>query len=318
MKNSTPTRIRVAAVVVTHNRKTMLIECLNALIAQTYRIDRIYIVDNASTDGTWAELKNHGFSKKRSITYLRLPQNEGGAGGFYAGVKAAHENKYDWIWLMDDDAEPKHDALEILLAAHSRSHGSLSALACLKVDLRGHIERIHRGWFNREKSKPEPLSDEQYEQDECDIGYSSFVGLLINANAVEKAGYPNKDFFIWLDDVEYSLRLSRAGGLKLVTKSIIVHKDEITRDNSKTVPIDEYWKIFYGVRNRTYLLSHNFRQSRTSLFLKVLAKGLLKIILFENNKFVRMRLFYRAWRDGVIGHLGKKVDPITWRKRFVR
>ena len=42
----------VCAVVVTYNRKRLLIECLEALENQTRPIDAIYIVDNASTDGT--------------------------------------------------------------------------------------------------------------------------------------------------------------------------------------------------------------------------------------------------------------------------
>ena len=43
----------VAAVVVTFNRSRLLLECLQALLTQTRPIDRIILVDNASTDGTW-------------------------------------------------------------------------------------------------------------------------------------------------------------------------------------------------------------------------------------------------------------------------
>ena len=42
----------VAAVVVTFNRKELLCECLDALLAQTCPLSRILLVDNASTDGT--------------------------------------------------------------------------------------------------------------------------------------------------------------------------------------------------------------------------------------------------------------------------
>ena len=44
--------MKVSAVVVTFNRKELLIECLEALRRQTRPLDALYIIDNASTDGT--------------------------------------------------------------------------------------------------------------------------------------------------------------------------------------------------------------------------------------------------------------------------
>ena len=48
---SSPT-VRVTAVVVTYNRKELLVECLEALARQTHPLDRVILVDNASTDDT--------------------------------------------------------------------------------------------------------------------------------------------------------------------------------------------------------------------------------------------------------------------------
>ena len=46
---------RTAAVIVTYNRKAMLQRCLRALCTQTAGVPELWVVDNASTDGT-AEL----------------------------------------------------------------------------------------------------------------------------------------------------------------------------------------------------------------------------------------------------------------------
>lgn len=43
---------KVIALVVTYNRKDLLIECLESLISQTYKIDKIVVINNCSTDGT--------------------------------------------------------------------------------------------------------------------------------------------------------------------------------------------------------------------------------------------------------------------------
>ena len=51
----------VCAVVVTYNRKNLLLECLEALLKQTRPIDAMYIIDNFSSDGTPETLKENGY-----------------------------------------------------------------------------------------------------------------------------------------------------------------------------------------------------------------------------------------------------------------
>ena len=51
----------MSAIVVTFNRKKLLVQCLSKLLMQTKEIKKIYIVDNASTDGTNKYLKELKF-----------------------------------------------------------------------------------------------------------------------------------------------------------------------------------------------------------------------------------------------------------------
>src|SRR5690349_20673166 len=97
---------RVMAVVVTYNRSRLLLECLSALLRQTQPLDRVVLVDNASTDDTVEQLRTHGYLDRPEIDYTRLPTNTGGAGGFHEGLRRAMELGADWMWVMDDDAEP--------------------------------------------------------------------------------------------------------------------------------------------------------------------------------------------------------------------
>src|SRR5688500_13373643 len=99
--------VTVSAVVLTYNRKALLAECLRALLAQTLPVDRVLVVDNASTDGTEELLRAEGLLER--VAYLRLERNLGSSGGFNRGVAAAREGGWDWLWIMDDDAEPRPD-----------------------------------------------------------------------------------------------------------------------------------------------------------------------------------------------------------------
>src|SRR5467141_949335 len=105
----------VAAVVVTYNRKQLLARCLEAIRAQSRPSDRVFIVDNASSDGTAEHLAAAGLLDD-SIEYIRLPANSGSAGGFHEGMRRAYEAGFEWLWLMDDDGCPAPDCLERLLS----------------------------------------------------------------------------------------------------------------------------------------------------------------------------------------------------------
>ena len=68
------------SVIVTYNRKKLLVEAIQSLLTQTEQPKYIVIIDNASTDGT-KEMVEQSFSDKR-ILYDRLNTNQGGSAGY--------------------------------------------------------------------------------------------------------------------------------------------------------------------------------------------------------------------------------------------
>src|SRR5205085_1876771 len=61
------------------------------------------------------------------------------------------------------------------------------------------------------------------------IGFLSFVGSVIRADAARAVAPPRAEFFVWGDDVEYSLRLRTVGRIHLVPESVMLHK-RVTHD----------------------------------------------------------------------------------------
>ncbi len=156
------TQEKIAAVVVTYNRRDLLGQCLDSLLGQSRPLDALYIIDNHSTDGTYDALRHRNLiapvepsdagpveairrvpvpgapGRDLEVHYLRMPENTGGAGGFHEGVKRAVAAGFDWLWLMDDDLWTAADALEVLLrkADTLRSRGATSFLLNSLVLLR--------------------------------------------------------------------------------------------------------------------------------------------------------------------------------------
>ena len=89
---------KIAAVIVTYNRKDKLLRCLEAVRGQKGAVQPdIIVVDNNSSDGTEALVRNYikeepsGAGKGR-IIYRNLRHNSGGAGGFCYGIRKAAES----------------------------------------------------------------------------------------------------------------------------------------------------------------------------------------------------------------------------------
>ena len=60
---------KVAVIVVTYNRKELLIENINALLKQTYKNLDILVIDNHSTDGTKMAIQSYIDKNKIKIYY---------------------------------------------------------------------------------------------------------------------------------------------------------------------------------------------------------------------------------------------------------
>lgn len=313
--------MRICAVVVTYNRKELLMECLEALMRQTRPLDAIYIIDNASTDGTPELLMSKGYQDgavmenlnaggETLIRYVRLPSNTGGAGGFHEGVKRAFSDGYDW--LMDDDAEPLPDSLEALLRY---AGDDTAALANLKVSPDGRPQYIHRGFFdfNSFGTFVRPVTDDDLGDETLEIDHASFVGILINSDAVREIGFPRREFFLHYDDVEYCMRLRSTGKIILVPGSLILHKEAAERNitwslpGSKipVVPYDKLWLRYYGLRNSIWLRRKEMSRARFSIFMvrAILLSVAAQIIagLITEKPFRRARFVLSAYIDGLRG-----------------
>lgn len=323
---------KISAVVVTYNRKMLLVECIEALFRQTCRLLRICIVDNASTDGTEARLREGGYLGRPDIAYVRLPENMGGAGGFYHGMKTEYDNGSDWIWLMDDDSEPRPDALEKMATLIDRSIGA-GIMVPKVVDRHGDIELDARGILRFGDSYKtmfrKPLDGSGYDQAK-EIGFASFVGPMVSRSLIAKAGLPDPNYFIYHDDVEFSIR-TRESGYKmiLVPDSVIIHKEgryggDVRKglflwmeSSTSRLKFENYWRAYYSTRNLIYLCK-KYQDNRMRFYMELIV-ALLRtvggVLLYDDMKLERIRLVIRSCIDGFSGRLGKRVDPAEWRNR---
>jgi len=302
--------MRVAAVLVTHNRPQLLLQALAALRAQTRPLDAIYVVDNASeppcipatigapgnstasngvagsgaagggaaghsatgssaagggaagggaaggraaggraagTTGTTSASGTADAEHRHGVTLLRSDTNLGGAGGFALGMTHAFAAGHDWIWLLDDDAMARPDALAQLLDVVAGTDARIGAV-CGTVREFGDIALRHRRRYHLPSAIERPLPRAAYDGPPCRVDTASFVGFLVAAGTIAEVGMPERGFFLGYDDTEYALRLGRAGrSVWLVPASVVEHL-RARRARLRAGPFGA--KHYFTIRNR--------------------------------------------------------------------
>ncbi|GGI08652.1 glycosyltransferase [Isoptericola cucumis] len=238
----------VVAVVVSYNRSALLGAALDALAAQTRPVDRVVVVDNASTDDALTVAREH----PSAPAVVALKRNTGGAGGFAVGLAAAvADHGADLVWLMDDDTVPTPTALGALLGARDAYDGDVTAMASRVVwtDGSDHPMNTPR---SRPGASPEALRRAKA-AGAMPVRSMSFVSMLVDAGAVRRLGLPVADYFIWNDDFEYSTRLLRRGVGLYVPGSVVEHRTArlVGTDH------DPGPRFYYEVRNKVWTFTRS-------------------------------------------------------------
>lgn len=310
----------VVAVVVTYNRKDLLIECLEAILRQTYKVNKIIIIDNNSTDGTYEKLQEKKIlDKKEIIVYKKLEKNIGGAGGFHEGMKLAKQYNPDFVWIMDDDTIPNENCLEKLVNANNFLKENNEKISFLASTIYG-----EKGEFMNVPTIDERPSENGYpdwykylSKGIVEIKIATFVSLLINAEAIKNCGLPCKDFFIWGDDTEYTTRITKYyGNAYMIGDSIAIHK----RKNAKAISIfnednpNRMKMHFYKTRN--LLIYTNEYQDKMRL-IKTICSDYKDIfeLLFKSGVKYRFKKASAIFK-GVNSFIFKRYDSKAFKNRM--
>ncbi len=294
------------SVVVTFNRKELLIEAVQSLLNQTESPQRVIVIDNCSTDGT-PELFKQTFDQESKVDgrlkYVRLPENVGGSAGFYRGLEEAKKEQAEWISLSDDDAIFAKDYFALLNRA-AMDHPDQRVLTGTVRLASGPIDSPHRERLTSTATlSVKPVADAEYTHDfNCDI--FSFCGVVLKRSLIDQIGMPEKDYFIRFDDFEYAVRARKYGTFLNVSKALITHK---TTDEGHTI---SPWKEYYVTRNRVAMLrKHSTNHVVAHLYLYyVMARKLLAMVMVSDRrkvaKYLR-RAYFAGYHDGYHNRLGR-------------
>lgn len=282
-----------AAVVVTYNRADVLRSSLLAIAGQEWVPDRVFVVDNGSSDQTGAMVR----SEFPDVAYHRLEENLGFGGGLAAGMAEAWRQGYGYFWLLDDDSQPAPGALKQCLDVAGNSSG----LGI--IGLTGGSMRWGTPEFTPEPERPDGLLAT------TSADWVHLDGAVVPREVVDRLGYPRSDYFMMLEDVEYSNRIKRAG---FEVAHFQLHQGVIERGNlgsggdGKPSPP---WRGYYQTRNQLFMALDHRSLPEVMGWLYRQAKLITATLLLLDRKSVRVGLrLLGAWH-ALRGVRGKTVEP---------
>ncbi len=291
----------IAAIVVTYNREVLLSECLEALLKSEYDRERyelfIYAVNNASTDGT-AEVLARYCRENSNITAVNMPENTGGAGGFFKGMSKACFDGRDYLWLMDDDTIVRPDSLKNLLEGAEVLKDDFGYLSSIALWTDGKPCKMNHHAIMKNWAESKELLQYALVANEV----ATFVSFFMRSSTVFECGLPYRQYFIWGDDTEYSLRLAAKYPCYICGHSVVTHKmarNESARNLREEDDVDRIERRYYSYRNDYY--TYRFQNRRRKLyFMFWYMKEYFSILFGRHVAFKRKKLgvLHRAARDG--------------------
>jgi GT2 family glycosyltransferase len=266
----------IAIVIVTWNKLSSLKLLLGdiANVEKPSSIIDVYIVDNASTDGTSDWIENHC----QDINLIRTEKNCGGSGGFSLGLKATSELNYSYIWLLDDDVRLDSESL-VKLVAVLQQHPDIGIVGSQirKLNQPDFIQELGSKIYQPKAHLLGLFANEHYTKissNNLEISYLAVdvvaaASLLVRASLVRKMGY-FENYFLHFDDVEWCLRAGKYGMKVAAAPGSIVWHDS---PDCKIRP----WISYYDERNLCYC----FEKHRPELLRKRLFVVFPKLLYYS-------------------------------------
>lgn len=236
--------MNIAVVIVNYNGLADTLECIES-VKKSSISTQIFVVDNASKNDEIKTIEKC-FPEVKTI---RSDHNLGFAGGNNIAIRSALENGFDYVMLLNNDTIIDVNMVAKMLDVVNHNTVVLPNMYYFtspkELWFGGGVIRKVRGkvsHLQRTDSVP-------YE-----INFATGCCFLAHRSIFEKVGYLCEDYFMYCEDVDFSIRLIQAGvKIKVQPNAKLWHK--VAKSSAQD---GSAFRIYYNTRNRL-LVARKFR-----------------------------------------------------------
>jgi GT2 family glycosyltransferase len=271
---------RIAVVVLSYQGRELLRRFLPSLLQHNRPDAQVWVVDNASTDGTWDMLA----AEFPAVQRHRLTQNRGFTNGYVQSlpqVQAATQAEY-YVLINSDvevtagwldplvqlmDANPAIAVVQPkILAERQRTHFEYSGAAGGYIDRWGYP-------FCRGRLFETAEEDRGQYNDARPVFWGSGACMAVRAAAYHQSGGLDNDFFAHMEEIDLCWRLINQGMQVWVQpQSVVYHV------GGHVITYGSYEKLYHNFRNNLVMMLKN-----------------------ERSRWLILKILFRLVLDGVAG-----------------
>lgn len=271
-------RPKVAVVCVTYNRLEPLLVLMTQLRSLDYPAANfdIFLVDNASTDGTAERIR----TTHPEINLIVSDENLGTSAGFNLGIEAAlaDQRNFRYIWLLDSDAEIESGTLAPIVTTLERE-SNIGIIGSTVFDPEQNdltvASGLHINWRNGMVSLNKATGSEAGELVDADL--IPACSLIIRAELCRSLGLWDERFWVYWGDTDWCQRVLHAGyRVCSHSRSRVWHRDWANTQRNFNAPTVIYDDLRGGL---LFNIRHNPDQSLSgakALLLKSYIKGAME------------------------------------------
>jgi rhamnosyltransferase len=298
-----PAFLKVLAIVISYNPDEGFLHRCQLHLAQ---FDELLIVDNASQPEGRAYVEQV-LSLLPRTTVIWNQTNLGIAAALNQGTAFARRAGFDWVGTFDQDSFITQDYVSGLMkVALAAEHvGRVALLAPYYID-------ETTGAFTRSAKKYQTTSDEI---EFAIVNRTITSGNLIPVKTFDIVGLFDESLFIDLVDFDFCFRCVASGMLVVEAKnvglihnsgSVALHKTIVCKRPFITKNYSAFRRYFIA-RNRMIIYQKYFYKQPVWCLgdMKGFCEELIKIILFEDNKFNKLINSIRGLIHGLIRRTGR-------------
>ena len=247
----------LSIIIVNYNAGDWLIRSVQSALEFSKAV--VYVVDNASSDGSMNELAEQ-FADKKYQKRLQLIQNEQNRGFAAANNQVLEKIDTDYALLMNPDCELNKKTLPEMQAAF-KQFKDMGLASCVIFNEDGSVQstcrrrfptpgsafvrmtQLHRLFPSRFEnfdigSQPLPKKTEFIEA-------VSGAFMMANMKAVNEVGLLDEDYFMHCEDLDWCKRFQQAGWkVGFVPSAFVVHEKGVS---SRSRPVGVLWTLHKGM-----------------------------------------------------------------------
>jgi GT2 family glycosyltransferase len=300
---------KVSIILLNYNGYDDTIECFNSLKEISYPNYNIVIVDNNSPDKSLDKINEYMIDnncdfayykdvqssqntiKSNFLTLIQSGSNEGYGHGNNIGIKYALKNNADYIMILNNDTVVSKNFLESMVytCENNNKIGIVSGQIF-------YFDEPDVFWFNGGIYDKYTFQVKHFSYKEEYVGQkplenNTFLSgclWLIPKDLFSKVGYLNEDYFMYVEDLEFSQRVIKSGyQLKVAENAFIYHKVGGS-SNGETSSFSVYWMT----KNYLKFMVNNVNIIFWPLFItNNILRFTIKFFFSRKKEFIKKQFF---------------------------